>query len=75
MYKEHFAQYLEADVTAENMEDTWKEVYEKIRADPEHKKSDRKKPAKDKKRKAKLSASQRQNRVNQKIQAFAAKQE
>jgi large subunit ribosomal protein L5e len=75
MYKTHFARYLEEDVTAENMEDTWKAVYEKIREDPEHKKSDRKKPAKCLKRKAKLSASQRQNRVNQKIQAFAAKQQ
>ena len=51
----------------------WK--YDKIREDPEHKKSARKCPAKKLKRKAKLSASQRQNRVNQKIASFAAKQD
>ena len=27
MYKTHFAQYLEGDVTAENMEETWAKVY------------------------------------------------
>jgi large subunit ribosomal protein L5e len=75
MYKEHFAQYLENSVTNENMEETWQKVYDAIRANPEHKKSDRKKPAKCLKKKAKLCASQRQARVNQKMAAFAAKQE
>ena len=75
LYKTHFARYLEADVTNDNMEDTWQAVYDKIREDPEHKKSARKTPAKKLKRKAKLSASQRQNRVNQKIASFAAKQD
>merc|ERR1712216_789925 len=75
LYKTHFARYLEADVTNDNMEDTWQAVYDKIREDPEYKKSERKAPAKKLKRKAKLSASQRQNRVNQKIASFAAKQD
>ena len=75
LYKTHFARYLEADVTNDNMEDTWQAVYDKIREDPEHKKSARKAPAKKLRRKAKLSASQRQNRVNQKIASFAAKQD
>jgi len=77
MYKTHFARYLEAGVTNENMEETWQAVYDKIRADPAHKKSDRKKPAAGKclKRKAKLSASQKQDRVNQKMAAYAKKME
>lgn len=33
-YKTHFAKYIEKEVDAEAMEDTWKEVYEKIRKDP-----------------------------------------
>ena len=75
MYAKHFAQYTESEVTNENMEETWEGVYEKIRADPAHKKSARKKPAKCLKKKAKLNASQRQDRVNQKIKAFAKKNE
>merc|ERR1712216_288098 len=57
LYKTHFARYIENDVTNDNMEDTWQAVYDKIREDPTHKKSDRKCPAKKLRRKAKLSAS------------------
>jgi len=75
MYKTHFARYLENQVTNENLEETWQAVYDKIRADPAHKKSERKMPPKAKclKRKAKLSASQKQDRVNQKMASFAKK--
>jgi large subunit ribosomal protein L5e len=75
MYAKHFARYIEADVTNDNMEETWQKVYDAIRKDPAHKKSDRKKPAKCLKRKAKLNASQRQDRVNQKMRSFAKKNE
>merc|ERR1712216_1031812 len=74
MYKEHFSRYIAADINNDNMEDTWQAVYDKIREDPEHKKSDRKQPAKKRNKKAKLNASQRQNKVNQKIASFAKKQ-
>jgi len=75
MYKSHFARYIDADVNNENMEETWQGVYDKIRADPSHKKSDRKKPAVNKLKKAKLNASQRKNRIAQKMATFASKQE
>ena len=74
-YAKHFARYIEADVTIDNMEETWEKVYDAIRKDPTHQKSDRKKPAKCLKRKAKLNASQRQDRVNQKMRSFAKKNE
>jgi len=74
LYKTHFARYIESDVTNENMEETWQAVYDKIRADPEHKKSDRKKPAKCRQRRAKLCSSQRQNRINLKMASFAKRE-
>jgi len=74
LYKTHFARYIESDVTNENMEETWQAVYDKIREDPEHKKSDRKKPAKCLKRRAKLCSSQRQNRINLKMASFAKRE-
>jgi large subunit ribosomal protein L5e len=75
MHAKHFARYIESDVNNENMEETWQAVYDKIREDPAHKKSTRKKPAVNKKKKAKLNASQRQNRVMLKMKTFASKQE
>ena len=78
-YKEMFAKYLENDVTAENMEETWQAVYDKIRASPAQvitkKTTDKKRPVKNTKRaRGGLSAPQRRDRIAQKITAHALKQ-
>lgn len=73
MYKTHFAQYLEADVTAENMEETWEKVHEKIREDPSYTPTKKNPPAKKKSKKAKLTAPQKKDRVRQKITAHLAR--
>jgi large subunit ribosomal protein L5e len=69
LYKTHFAKYLEADVTAENMEETWEKVHSEIRSKPENVKTT--KPAKKAPRQTRkrLSATQRKDRVAQKIEA------
>jgi large subunit ribosomal protein L5e len=73
-YKTCFAKYIEADVTAENMEETWTNVHKQIRAKPEQvltKKTEGRKMKS--KKKSKLSAPQRQDRVAQKIAAHVKK--
>jgi len=77
LYQKHFSQYLEHDVTNENMEETWTKVYDSIRAKPEYVKTQKKKMDKpgDKqaKKMPKLNAKQRRNRVAQKIRNFLDK--
>jgi len=79
LYQKHFSQYLEHDVTNENMEETWQKVYEKIREDPSYTKTEKKKHEKPGKVQAKkyhkLTSKQRINRVNQKIKSFLQKKE
>jgi large subunit ribosomal protein L5e len=79
LYQKHFSQYLENDVTNENLEETWQKVYDGIRAKPELKKTEKKKyekPGKDQhKSKSKLNAKQRKNRVAQKIKSYLEKKE
>mmetsp|Transcript_12581 Transcript_12581/g.25018 ORF Transcript_12581/g.25018 Transcript_12581/m.25018 type:complete len:295 (+) Transcript_12581:78-962(+) len=75
LYQTHFAKYIEKGVDQDSMEDTWKEVYEKIRADPSLVKTAKKPPAKPKKKKLRLNSAQRKDRVRQKIATFQAKQE
>jgi large subunit ribosomal protein L5e len=73
-YKTCFAKYIEADVTAENMEETWTNVHKQIRAKPEQvltKKTEGRKMKS--KKKSKLSAPQRQDRVAQKIASHVKK--
>jgi len=74
-YKTHFARYIEADVTAENMEDTWKDVHTKIRAAPEQAAKKKTTFGKKTPKKAKMSASQRRDRVSQKIATHVKKME
>lgn len=74
LYKTHFKKYLDNDVDADSMEDTWKAVYEKIREAPELVKTAKKVPAKKRNKKLRLNAAQRKNRVAQKMASFAAKQ-
>ena len=67
-YKTMFAKYLENDVTAESMEDTWAEVYKQIRANPAQVLTKKTSGRQMKSKKAKkLCAAQRQDRVAQKI--------
>eukprot|EP00281_Chroomonas_sp_CCMP1168_P025952 CAMPEP_0206228222 /NCGR_PEP_ID=MMETSP0047_2-20121206/9055_1 /ASSEMBLY_ACC=CAM_ASM_000192 /TAXON_ID=195065 /ORGANISM="Chroomonas mesostigmatica_cf, Strain CCMP1168" /LENGTH=295 /DNA_ID=CAMNT_0053651453 /DNA_START=80 /DNA_END=967 /DNA_ORIENTATION=- len=75
-YKTHFAKYIEADVTAENMEETWEAVYKKIREAPAQviTKKTEGRQMKSKKNK-KLSAPQRQDRVSQKIASHLKRME
>lgn len=75
-YKTHFAKYIESDVTAENMEDTWAEVHKQIRDKPEQvlTKKTEGRQMKSKKR-TKLSAAQRRDRVAQKIASHVKKLE
>jgi large subunit ribosomal protein L5e len=73
MYKTHFAKYLECDVTAENMEETWEAVHAAIRKDPEYKKT-AKKTVKPKKKAIRMKSSQRKDRVRQKIVAFTERE-
>jgi len=77
LYQKHFSQYLEHEVTNENMEETWQKVYDSIREKPEYVKTDKKKhdkPGKEQPKKLhKLNAKQRQNRVAQKIKAHLEK--
>jgi large subunit ribosomal protein L5e len=72
-YEGHFAVYTEANVTADNMEETWQAVHEKIREDPAYEKKERKVPAKKAKKAVKMNASQRKDRVRQKIEAYQKK--
>jgi len=70
-YNKHFSKYIEAGLEGEELEDTLKEVHEKIRADPVHKKKERKKPAETKKWKAtKLTYEQRKQHLKERLQAL-----
>jgi len=75
-YKAMFAKYLENEVTAESMEDTWAEVYKQIRAKPAQvitKKTEGRQMKS--KKKSKLCAAQRRDRVQQRMEAFQKKQD
>ena len=68
-YKRQFAKYLEDDVTADTLEDMYKEAHEKIRADPSFTATE-KKPNYDEGKKYKTKKStreERQARVQEKL--------
>nr|AHB12450.1 60S Ribosomal Protein L5 [Pantala flavescens] len=78
-YKRQFSRYIKLGITADMMEDIYKKAHEAIRADPEHKpvkdEAAREAAAKNKKRwnRAKLSHSERKNRIEQKKQSWLKK--
>jgi len=73
-YKRQFSQYIKAGITAESVEAMYKKAHAEIRKDPEAKKKQRTKPQKQKRwNKARLSKSQRQDRVKQKKESFLKK--
>ena len=68
-YKRQFAKYLDDDVTADTLEDMYKEAHEKIRADPTFKPTE-KKPNYDESKKfkaKKLTREERKARVQEKL--------
>lgn len=68
-YKRQFAKYLDDDVTADTLEDMYKEAHEKIRADPSFTPTE-KKPNYDEGKKfktKKLTREERQARVQEKL--------
>lgn len=73
-YKRQFSQYIKAGITAEGIEAMYKKAHAEIRKDPEAKKKQRTKPEKQKRwNKARLSRSQRKDRVKQKKESFLKK--
>mmetsp|Transcript_3547 Transcript_3547/g.7309 ORF Transcript_3547/g.7309 Transcript_3547/m.7309 type:complete len:295 (-) Transcript_3547:60-944(-) len=75
LYGKHFAKYLEKEVDAESMEDTWKAVYDKIRENPELVRTKKNPPTKKKTKKLRLNSAQRKDRVRQKMATFQAKKD
>jgi len=73
-YKRYFAGYLNAGLTADKIEDTWKKVHANIRKNPAHKKKEGKKAEQKSFRPARKNLKERKNRVKQ-ILASMAKQE
>ncbi|GJN94691.1 hypothetical protein Rhopal_007782-T1 [Rhodotorula paludigena] len=79
-FKKHFAKYLEDDISSEDIEDMYKEAYEKIREDPTYTKTDKAdlaqwKEASRKTHPKKLSKEERAKRVEEKKQAWLASRE
>jgi len=73
-YNKQFSQYIKNGVTADNIESIYKKAHQKIREDPEHKPSQKKKPEKQKRwTRAKLTKSQRDDRIKQKKASYLKK--
>jgi len=71
-YKKQFSRYIQAGITAANLEATIKKTHDNIRANPKVVKSDKKKPAHPKRwTKRKLTLNQRRRRVSKKIAIHA----
>jgi len=74
LYKKQFSRLIAGGVTADGMEALYKAAHAKIRANPAAEKKERKEPAKKKRwNRAKLSKSERKNRVAQKKKHFLKK--
>jgi len=77
-YKRQFSKYIAAGITADNLEETYKNTHSKIRADPTFtpttKKSDEEYSKLKKFHKQPLNRKQRMDRVKQKKEAFARAQ-
>lgn len=71
-YDSHFSRFKKAGVDADSLEGVYEKVHAAIRANPVHKKSNRKAPAVGRTRKAKLNAAQRQGRAKVKLMNLMA---
>ncbi|KAL0117780.1 hypothetical protein PUN28_008878 [Cardiocondyla obscurior] len=70
-FKRQFSQYIKHGISANDIENIYKKAHETIRANPEHTKVAKEKPAIKKRwNRAKLSLSERKNRVAQKKASF-----
>jgi len=69
-YQELFKSYIEADVSADSLEDFYKEVHEKIRADPTHVKKTRPAPSGKKWQTPKLTYEQKKEALKLKLAAM-----
>lgn len=76
-YKRQFSKYIKQGITADSMEGIYKKAHESIRADPTHVPKPKKDQPPIKKRwnRAKLSLSERKNRIAQKKASFLKKLE
>jgi len=75
-FKRQFSQYIKNGISADNIETIYKKAHEAIRANPEHaKKARTKEPVKKRWNRAKLTLSERKNRVAQKKASFLKKLE
>jgi large subunit ribosomal protein L5e len=74
-YERTFSRYIKANIKADDLEKLWAKVHAAIRASPEAKKSEKKKPEGVQKRfkKTKLSYEQRKDRIRQKAATRAKK--
>ncbi|XP_057326881.1 60S ribosomal protein L5 [Microplitis mediator] len=73
-YKRQFSQYIKNGIAADAIEDIYKKAHAAIRANPEFTPKERtKEPVKKRWNRAKLSLSERKNRVNQKKASFLKK--
>ncbi|CAD6227595.1 GSCOCG00001273001-RA-CDS [Cotesia congregata] len=75
-YKRQFSQYIKNGIAADAIEDIYKKAHAAIRANPEFTATERtKEPVKKRWNRAKMSLSERKNRVNQKKASFIKKLE
>jgi len=72
-YEKHFSQYVKAGIKFDTLEAQWTKTHKSIRADPTFKKST--KEIKPRKKRGKLTLTQRKDTVRQKLAAKARKQE
>ncbi|KAI5642435.1 ribosomal large subunit proteins 60S l5, and 50S l18 domain-containing protein [Phthorimaea operculella] len=73
-FKRQFSKYIKLGVAADAVETIYKKAHEAIRADPSHKKKERKDPAKQKRwNKRKLNLAERKNRIKQKKESYITK--
>jgi len=69
-YKRQFSQFIKNGITADSLEGMYKSAHAAIRADPEHKPKPKKDVTVKRWNRAKLTLSQRKDRVRQKKEAF-----
>lgn len=74
-FKRQFSQFIKNGITADGLEGIYKNAHAAIRADPEHKPKPEKKVTVKRWNRAKLTLSQRQDRVRQKKESYLKKLE
>jgi len=75
LFEKQFSQYVKAGIKGDDLPKLWEKVFKAIRADPSHKKVEKKVDSKYGKKKAALSYAQRKDRIRQKLAAKTRKAE